>query len=195
MEMSRLTGLPPSPVLSGRSTQASSFDFSQCSDTEGLVAGVPCEEVTRLIDQYNRRSVPIMDDDVFRKQLAQLAVRPLKSLEEDVKSWVKNEDDRLGQDCEAAKVQMSLLASKFFLDSEQLFHFVAGLKYTESIQGWRRLLSYALPSLLAAAVQQLSSAPRGRKRRNEEGLVPASNATVNQSVRRSARLGKRKRLT
>ena len=69
----------------------------------------------------------------------------MRDLEDDISRCVEAEDCRLGRDCEAAKIQMSMVGSKYLVDSELFFRLIAGLKYTESIQDWRRLLQYAVP--------------------------------------------------
>ncbi|KAM0796114.1 hypothetical protein BDR22DRAFT_825380 [Usnea florida] len=172
MASTRAPGLPLSPASSDGSSESLPVDSTQYSSTDGVL-GFSSEEVTRLTIQ--------------------------RDLEDDISRWVEAEDCRLGRVCESAKIQMSMVASKCFVDSELFFHFIAGFKYTEFIQDWRRLLPYAVPVLVEGAMAPTwASVPSRKRRRGARPRLSVTKShteeTETQGLRRSARLRKQRTL-
>ena len=175
--------LPSSPLSS---------TVTICSATQRpsspFATSIPHEEIVRLTTKYNRQLMPMMDDEKFRAKIHELTQRPTDRLESDLSNWMRVEGDRLLRDSMAAKISMSIDGLDCFVTDEPKHHFIAGLKYHDTVHGLQSLLAYVLPSLVRRA-QRRRQLP-GERRPNHDTAWPST--IQHTSLRRSARIQKKR---
>ena len=181
------TALPPSPTPSLPSTTTS----TQIPTSKPLTPSLPQEEVQRLTNLFNRRLIPLMDDDTFHLKLQELSSSAADDLESDISAWVREESNRLASKSLAATIQMSIRVDEYIADDEQQDHFLQGIKNSYTLHGWQRLLAYTLPTLLASTPQTSPSLRCPCQRRTRRSKQ-SSNRDPASRLRRSARIEKRR---
>lgn len=182
--------------LSSAVSSYGSTEFAPSSKAHLIELGVPSEEIERLVDQYNRQTVPVVEDEKFFRKLRSIAASG-QDFDTGIQGWLSSELGSLESDCVDAKIKMGNENLDFIPSADLKWHFVAGLRFHHTIQSHQRFLAYAAPFLLNKIKELMKKLQRDplRRRRRAQKNSSSANATPGTlpALRRSARLENKKR--
>ena len=104
-----------------------------------LNLSISSEEIERMLDKYNRHTIPIMEDETVCKWLYEDVARSGLVDESKLDQWIRKESSHIEQGCISAKISVSLAGLEFFHTDEQRHNLIAGLQ-GPTIHGYRCLL-------------------------------------------------------
>ena len=104
-----------------------------------LNLNVSSAEIERLISQYNRQAIPIMEDEIFCKQLCQVAAAGGHVDESELDGWIRKKSSCIDRECVSARINIALAGLDFFHTDEQRHNLIAGLQ-GPTIHGYGRLM-------------------------------------------------------
>lgn len=161
--------LPPSPSLSTASTMSS----AQAPFTTKTLLhrrAIPSETVEELISRYNRRNIPIMDDEVFLQKLDRIADdHAANEVESALQHLVAQECARISDDFLEARSKIGMLGLELFSSDSNKFHFTTGLR-KHTVHGYEGIVAYCIPSLIEECRKsRLKRQPLARTSRPRHG--------------------------
>jgi hypothetical protein len=161
--------LPPSPSLSTAST-TSSAQAPFTTKTLLLRRAIPSEKVDELISRYNRRNIPIMDDELFLQKLDRIANdHPADEVEPALQHLVAQECARLSDDFLEARSKIGMPGLELFSSDSNKFHFTTGLR-KHTVHGYEGIVAYCIPSLIEECRKsKLKRKPRASTSRRNNG--------------------------
>lgn len=184
----RLRPLSPSP--SSVSNSQGNCDTQVPSDIKDalLKRGISSERADDFNSRYNRRSIPIMNDEIFFDHLNEIATDNVPDeVETELEALMARESARLADDYFDAKFDIFLAGVNVFPSESQKFQFGTSLRQ-HSIHGFEGFVAYCLPHLIETCKNK-----RGRQRRppkrpeHNRRLKSEASKSSSQHPRRSSR--------
>lgn len=111
--------------------------------TDLLDLNVSSEEIERLIEKYNRKPIPILEDEVFCKEVCKFVAASGRVDEPKLDGWVGKESSRIDGDCYSAKMEITFAGQSFFHTDEQRQKMNAGLREL-TFEGYGHLVACVL---------------------------------------------------
>ena len=197
LDLSESLQLPISPSLSIVSTLCST-QVPSSTKTILLDFGISIDKADELNHRYNRRSIPIMDDERFFQMLEQIATNNVPDeVESELQHVMEQKSARLSEDHSDAKFEIGMDGLAFFRSSEsQQFIFSSCLR-KHTIHGFEEFVAYCLPPLIEACQKNKRKRrrPTGTSREHGQRVPskaskPPSQMMGESNPRRSARISR-----
>lgn len=195
LDLSESRQLPISPSLSIAST-LSSTQVPSSTKTILLDFGISIDKADELNHRYNRRSIPIMEDERFFQMLEQIATNNvLEEVESELQHVIEQKSARLSEDHSDAKFEIGMDGLAFFPSESQQFIFSSCLR-KHTIHGFKEFVAYCLPLLIKACQKNKRKRQRPGGTSREHGQRVPSKASkppsqmMGETPRRSARISR-----
>ena len=131
-------GFPISPSSSAAPTPGST-QLPTSFKSNLLNLTISSEEIERLLNKYNRQTIPIMEDEKICEWLCEDVATSGLVDESKLDLRIRKESSSMEQDCVSAKISISFAGLDFFHTDEQRHNLIAGLQGL-TMHGYGRLL-------------------------------------------------------